>query len=362
MINNFSLVKNQVKEILSLSWDLSEDANPVLHQLMEDQKPYISYWYERFINQLQKSKMGYPLTDVFDTPQLQNELNKIGTSLESRGYAQQKTKVPRVYLSHDLDYLKPTFQLKIKSRIHNRKFLYRFQEKNFLESIEYFLDLDSSYGVNPHCFIPCPIRLRNPLQRWRQWIIDPSYNTEDSLFADMKDLLQKYKARVGIHGSIYSLSEKIFNREKQQLSDSLGSKIISSRQHWLHLNHFSYFRDLYESGIRVDSTMGWNAHIGYRGGIAEPFPIVLDSNGNHLLEIPLLLMDGVLFSDMGLSESQALSQSLDILQKVKKVGGGVSINWHGRVASSNYQWHRVYKSILKWLTEEGFQFCQFAEQ
>ncbi len=100
------------------------------------------------------------------------------------------------------------------------------------------------------------------------------------------------------------------------------------------------------NGILVDSTMGFNRSIGFRAGSCMPYKIG-SNQGLSLLEVPMLIMDGALFTTnaMELNEELAIYKSLQIMDYCEKIGGVLTINFH-----PNYivfeKWWNVFKAIV----------------
>jgi hypothetical protein len=172
--------------------------------------------------------------------------------------------------------------------------------------------------------------------------------------------LREKNCEIGLHGSYFSLEENLLERERQNLEQTFNRPVLMGRQHWLNLPGEASVERIFNAGITVDSTLGWNGSSGFRGGMARPFPILL-SGGKHLWEVPLVLMDGPLFNDLGLDTDGVFAYAKKILQQVWVRRGMVAINWHERAAHPDYGWFEAYRRILEWAKGAGFQFAPISQ-
>jgi len=314
-------------------------------------------WADGLYEQIGGSCLGYPQCEVYPLPRLEDELHQF-VEHHLRLDKRQSNLIPTLYLTHDVDYLKSTPQLRIKQRRFEHPF--RIQEDSYLKSLEEILRFDSNFGPTT-VFLAAAIKSKNPAVGILQNLIDPSYKITSKLFGELLELVRNYSVSVGIHGSFRSLVDGTFEEELISLENKLGSKVVMSRQHWLSLpGGLNSLRKVAKSGIVVDSTLGWNGVAGFRGGMARPFPVIFSDN-RLLWEVPLLLMDGVLFDSLKLSTSQVVEKSIQLLSEVYKRQGGVAINWHERSAVPEYNWFDAYKQIVDWAKGQGFKFSKITD-
>jgi hypothetical protein len=317
----------------------------------------IQHWYQAFCEDIYQSRAGYPLKSPRHTPDLEDRLLEIAESASLITQATPKPSVPTLCLSHDIDYLRPTLQMTLKRLMSQRRFSAQMFQTDFLASIEALLALDSKVsGAAPAStlFIARKERAATLKNQLVQWLIDPSYRYDDALGHQFLKLLERYTPEIGIHGSFFSLSEQLFEQERQALESILRRPIRMARQHWLNLPGEDALERLQSGGITVDSTLGWNGQVGFRAGMARPFPLLL-KNGETLWEMPMVLMDGPMFDDLKLSPQQVVTMAQGILSEVFARQGCVAINWHDRAAHQEYQWYDAYQEILHWAQEKGFR-------
>ncbi len=355
-----TIAKKQFLSILSLSYIVSDEFLDFL-EANEGAQQFLNSWYKLFEAQRDLVFAGYPKCEVYQEPYLEDLcisfLEKFSVRLEKVPHTR-----PVIFLSHDLDYLWPTVQLRAKSFVRSKSYRDLFySSKSFLKSVEAFLSFDKLGGEesNSTVFVANPYP-QSGIARIKQWVLDPSYNSEHPLFIELKELLRAYKPSIGIHGGYYSLSESTLVNEINGLEKSLGETIKLSRQHWLNLSEKQGHESLFNAGIRVDSSWGFNNHLAFRGGVGRAFPLYVNEE-ESLIEIPMLIMDGTLFYEMKLTEDEAYRKCCRVLDKVFERKGQVAINWHGRGADPHWSWISLYKKVVEYCQGKGFDFRKMPE-
>lgn len=145
------------------------------------------------------------------------------------------------------------------------------------------------------------------------------------------ELVQKLKAHatIGLHPSYHSKNQNDIIKEKKTLEEKGQIKIQSSRQHFLKVKFPDTFRNLIAAGITDDYSLGFYDRIGFRNGMAIPFPFfdVENNKTTKLMLHPLLMMDSAAVQELGLEEKyqKGISQ---LIQEVKTVGGEMIALWH----------------------------------
>ena len=339
-------MKIEFKSVLAEFFNLPSD-----YSLPEKLSFEVQKWEHLLEDQIVLSRLGYPRTNVFKVPVLEDQL--LNLMLPELGAFRLKKKNPTLCLTHDLDYLKSTTQMNLKRVLATRKFQWR--QENYFASIKKIIDFDLAIGGASTFFVAAPKFAGPGIKRLQQWILDPSYRLTDPEFVDVFQLFKNRHVDVGIHGSFYSHTENTLQQEVQSLSQYFDKPVLTSRQHWLNLpSPIQDLQRIYDSGIRIDTTLGWNGNVGFRGGLSRAFPIQL-SHGNLFL-LPMVLMDGPLFDDLKLSKNEVVNLSKQLLDEVFKRNGTVAIDWHERSAHSSYGWFQAYEEIVNWAAKKGFDF------
>ena len=171
----------------------------------------------------------------------------------------------------------------------------------------------------------------------------------------MRNLIKRISkhATIGIHPS-YQSNESInsLKEEKENLSNILGKPITKSRQHYLKMTIPNTYENLISIGVKEDYTMGFAQQVGFRAGMALPFPFFnLQLNKERsLLLIPFQIMDDTLKDYMQLSPVEAKEKIHSIKQIIKDVNGQLITIFHNSFLTNQDDlkgWVSVYKSIFK---------------
>jgi hypothetical protein len=160
---------------------------------------------------------------------------------------------------------------------------------------------------------------------------------------DLKKLLSA-NGEIAVHG-IDAWRESAKGRdERERIQEITGTVEIGVRMHWLYFNSQAPLT-LEKAGFSYDSTVGYNETIGYRAGTAQVFR---HPNVDHLLELPLHIMDTALFypSYMNLSDEQAEVAMLPLIENATRFGGVLTINWHDRSLGPERLWGDAYVTLL----------------
>ena len=109
--------------------------------------------------------------------------------------------------------------------------------------------------------------------------------------------------------------------------------------------------------MKYDSTLGFSYHTGYRCGTSFPFLLHDGAQELPIYEIPLVLMDTVLFleSKQFLSAAGAWKVIEQHLEETKRNAGLLTINWHNSDLHPYdvYGYSQLYIKILKWTQENN---------
>ena len=182
----------------------------------------------------------------------------------------------------------------------------------------------------------------------KQWLLDPSYNISSN--KKLQEKIQELIAdgfEIGLHGSFNSaFDDKLLREEKDTLEKIIGRPVKRTRQHWLNYSEF-ITPGLHDKNFEVDSTLGWNDSMGFRSGCASKHR-PWDHKNNRPFSyyiVPQVLMDSTIF-DYSQSYND-VEEAINMLKKLKDHKNVyVSISWHQRTCSSDYNWHLVYERII----------------
>lgn len=275
-------------------------------------------------------------------------------------------KRPVFELSHDVDYLYKTPQLRFKQTLfglwNSLKCLkgghVSAAGKRVWNSIR-FATLSSDYW----CFdyweaLEQSFQMRSVYYVYAYasgtrgaWLIDPTYRLGDE--AKLVEKLRCLKANgfeIGLHGSYNSaIDGDLLRREKETLENLVGDVVEKTRQHWLRYDE-GITPYIHAKNFRYDSTLGWNDVSGYRSGCASRYRPYDHRNQRpfEYFETPMVVMDSHLFDYAPGKEHERLAEVLVMLEQLQSINSvHVAINWHPHTCHPDYNWHTAYEKILK---------------
>jgi hypothetical protein len=160
---------------------------------------------------------------------------------------------------------------------------------------------------------------------------------------DLKKLLSANR-EIAVHGIDAWRDSARGRGERERVQKITGTTETGVRIHWLYFDSQAPLT-LEKAGFSYDSTVGYNETIGYRAGTAQVFK---HPDVDHLLELPLHIMDTALFypSYMNMSDDRARAAMLPLIENVTRFGGVLTINWHDRSLGPERLWGDVYVSLL----------------
>jgi hypothetical protein len=161
---------------------------------------------------------------------------------------------------------------------------------------------------------------------------------------DLRKLLS-VNSEIAVHGIDAWRDIAKARDERERIQEITGAGDIGVRMHWLYFNSEAPLT-LEKAGFSYDSTFGYNETIGYRAGSNQVFK---NPNVDHLLELPLHIMDTALFypSYMNLSDEQAGAAMLPLIENATRFGGVLTINWHDRSLGPERLWGDAYVTLLR---------------
>ena len=276
--------------------------------------------------------------------------------------------VPVIEYSHDVDYIEKTIPLRIKQtsfhlfkagrHLTRSRWLQAFSKikqavRFFSQGANYWCfedwnTLEQLYSVKSVYYFYAKTQ-QPPKPGLRKWLIDPSYDLvqNNRLKAQCSELLARGH-RIGIHGSYGSAEdESLFQREKCTLEEVIRCDITKSRQHWLNYREQNTPYIHSKTGIKEDSTVGFNDISGFRAGIASRYNPYDHRNQSpfDFEEIPLVMMDSHVYDYSDAAGSDNIDWLFRCMKDVKNFS--VSIDWHQRGISPDYGWVDSYRQVLE---------------
>jgi hypothetical protein len=155
---------------------------------------------------------------------------------------------------------------------------------------------------------------------------------------------------VGLHGSYSAgVDAASLASERERLEHATGLGITSTRQHLLHWD-VRWTPLLQEhAGFAVDSSLGFNRNVGFRGMTSLPFRWfdLAEQRPLELLQVPLVLQDVGLLGDWGLAldVERAMDVVRQFLERAREAQGAVTIVFHPDKLVHD-DWRLFYESAL----------------
>ena len=172
--------------------------------------------------------------------------------------------------------------------------------------------------------------------------------------AGVVPFLEKSGHEIALHGIDAWRSPVAGRCEADRVSHFTRQPVKGVRMHWLYLDDDS-LRSLEDAGFAYDSTIGYNDAAGFKSGTAQ---VYRPWGTRRLLELPMVLQDSAMFyaDRMDLSEEDAWHRVTILIEKLKRFGGSLTINWHHRSLGPERLWGEFYEKMLQALKRQGVCF------
>lgn len=255
-----------------------------------------------------------------------------------------------VCLTHDVDEIYPPLKHTLLSSLTCLKEMdfgglkeqafwkMRGKENSPYWNFQEIMDLEEKYGARSSFYF---LATDSDIRRFR-------YNIED-LEGGLGEIADR-GWEVGLHGGYYAYNnlEEIL-REKERLEQVLGRKVTGYRNHYLRFCVPDSWEILEKAGFTYDTTLGYPDMVGFRNGMCHPFkPFNLNTNTEiNILEIPMVIMDGTLFSHAK-SYDEAWRIAQHLIETVAECRGVLTLNWHSNnfYCPFSYSLTKLYETIL----------------
>lgn len=231
-----------------------------------------------------------------------------------------------VFLSHDIDKVKKTYQavshfIKTKRTYHLSSL---FSDGSEYWTFEKIMEIERSYGVRSTFFFLHETKKFDILKPLTFPLSVGYYKITEPNIANIIRTLDSAGWEIGLHGSFESFRNiELLKNEKNLLERIVSKPVVGIRQHFLNLDVPDTWAIQRALGFKYDASFGYTRNIGYRDNI---FTIFRPFNDNFFC-IPLTIMDGPLFS-MYPNHNDAWLACLNLIDQCEKNRGILSILWH----------------------------------
>ncbi|MEM0964029.1 MAG: hypothetical protein AAGK21_15990 [Bacteroidota bacterium] len=139
----------------------------------------------------------------------------------------------------------------------------------------------------------------------------------------------------GVHGH-----PERWDEEAQRVTEAFGEPPRIARTHFLRWRTPETLRQLARAGVRIDSTLGFAEHEGWRRGTAHPFPLwdAGSETVTELWEMPLAVMDTTLTDYRGLAGAPLADALRRVFDAAEATGGVAVVLWHNQIDGDTAAW------------------------
>ncbi len=280
-----------------------------------------------------------------DQPFVNNCFNALAQLLE----LDLKKRRTQLWFSHDIDSVYGAYRQDGKWLLKNGK-LFAFIRQLLLPlfgKIEWMnlakiAALESKRGVKSTFF------LLTEKGQVNKRAYNSDYSIEDKRIQREINELVKSSNEIGLHKS---LSQLTYAEEIKKI----GIPVWANRNHFLLMKWNDDLKAQIEVGIKVDASLGYAEHYGFRNGYSLPFyPFDIETKTVlPILEIPLNIMDGTFSSYMNKTADEGYDLVHHFIENNRE-NAVISILWHNS-HFTDYKYKgfpKMYERLLK-LTQNG---------
>ena len=162
---------------------------------------------------------------------------------------------------------------------------------------------------------------------------DEKYDVNTDLFLSISELAKSRGYQIGLHPSYNSYDDyKMITEERNKLQLAIGSKVRTSRQHFLRFSFHETITALSDSGIYEDSTLGYKRRIGFRCGTAFTFLLydLRRDRNSRVSESPMIIMDGGLLDECKKDVIKANALLVEFIETYPR-NSHMNINFHNTI-------------------------------
>ena len=205
------------------------------------------------------------------------------------------------------------------------------QKKKFAVCLTH--DVDEIYPPFSHMLLSSLYCIKNlNFSELKNQLLWRNKGKENSPYLNFKEIIrleEKYDSKSSFYFLTSDHDLKKMKKEKNRLEKVLGKEVIGYRNHYLRFKVPDTWELQRKAGFKYDTTFGYNDMIGFRNGMCHPFkPFNLNTNQEiNILEIPLIVMDGTLFS-LSKSFKEAFETIKRLIDIIEQYNGVITLLWH----------------------------------
>lgn len=313
--------------------------------------------WEEYVNKTRDEHQRFPHFDsiahkngFLHRPVVNEYVEMLWAMLKNLGFnGERKHRSFELILTHDIDQLDyPKTYYILLGDILKRRSLRKGRDnfshylksgKNPYDTFDFIMQTSEKLGLSSHFYFMSSDLGKAP---------DNDFYIGGKRF---REKVQDIKARghvIGFHPGYYTCNDfDRWNHEKQILEDAIQDSIVEGRQHYLRFEIPTTFNIWDKSNMKIDSTMGYAKHEGFRCGTGDSFPVFdfLERKELELKERPLIVMDGNL---QHYSLEDARIKIMEIISFGRKYKSTITLLFHNTTFYGE-QWEGyadLYTSVL----------------
>lgn len=186
--------------------------------------------------------------------------------------------------------------------------------------------------------------------RCSQGIKNGDYKFSSSRIQNQLNEVRLFGNEIGLHKSTMSTG----------FQDELATipQAKTNRYHFLKIDNPHSFREMEDSNIFSDSSIGFPYTMGFKNSFGMPYqPFDLDENRKlNVLEIPLQIMDGMFDIQKKDHMAPAYKSIINFIEN-NNTDAIISILWHNsEMTNFAYEWSfKCYQKLLQYFVDEQFE-------
>jgi hypothetical protein len=217
----------------------------------------------------------------------------------------------------------------------------RMKKENHYDTFDWLMDVSEKHNLKS-----------------RFYFLSGGTSVYDNMFSlddpFVHSLIKKINDRghiIGFHPSYNAYNDAgLFLKEKKKLETLTRDRITEGRNHFLRCELPRTWNIWDEQGMKIDSTLSYHDHAGFRCGTADEFPVFDFINKKVLAvrERPLIVMDVSLWSYQGLSLEECMEKLWFYKSVCQKYSMPYTILFHNSSFNPIHWpgWKEVYENIF----------------
>lgn len=189
---------------------------------------------------------------------------------------------------------------------------------------------------------------------------DSYYSFSDKRIRKLIASLEDKGHSIGIHGGVRSSADSYKICKDIALLNAVSKQEVrGNRQHRLLYQHPQTMKYLEENDILFDSSLGYAQHEGFRNSYCCPFKLYDFENDCmiNVWELPLIVMDGTLFTYRGLTYKEAYESIKKLKDEVVRYCGVFTLLFHQDFLDEEEHpgIRQFYEKVLDLLSDEKME-------